>query len=108
MKQPRQTRASQFSPFAALRGLEEMIEDKTVLRTPRRELLEDAALLLCDTIARLRTGDEARVTYYHTDRYVTISGRVEKVDEIYRNFKLCGKTILFDDIFELEIINKSC
>ena len=108
MKQPRQQRASQFSPFAALRGLEELIEDKTVLRTPRRELLEDAALELCETIARLRAGDEARVTYYHIDRYITTNGRVEKLDEIYRNIRLDGRTISFDDILDIEIINHSC
>lgn len=108
MKQPRQQRASQFSPFAALRGLEELIEDKTVLRTPRRELLEDAALELCETIARLRTGDEARVTYYHIDRYITTNGRVEKLDEIYRNIRLDGRTISLDDILDIEIINHSC
>ena len=108
MKQPRQPRAAQFAPFAALRGLEEMIEEKRVVLSPRRELLEDAALVLCETINRLRTGDSVRVTYYRADRYVTIAGRVEKVDEVYRNIKLCGKTIEFDDIFELEIANEPC
>ena len=106
MKQPRQTRASQFSPFAALRGLEELIEEKHEVLDQRRELMEDTALLLSDTLRSLRKGDAVRVTYYNTDRYKTFFGKVEHIDEIYRNVKVGGNTVHFDDIFELEIINE--
>ena len=108
MKQPRQSRATQFAPFAALRGLEDLIEEKREVLDQRRELMEDAALLLSDTLRSLRKGDAVRVTYYNTDRYQTLCGKVEHIDEIYRNVKVGGNTVHFDDICELEITNQSC
>lgn len=111
-------RAAQFSPFAALTGFEDAIRETGRLTDSKVELDEDARELLDEKIKRLRrlqaeSGEMpwAAVTYFRPDEkkdggaYVTVTGRVKRVDEYERVLVLQdGKRISLGDIVGMEEI----
>lgn len=107
-----QDRAAQFSPFAALTGYEDAIKEtgrltdvKIELSDEDRELLDQKQQYLQEHI-----GDrpEITITYFVPDEkksggaYISISGRMKRVDEYARQFVLTdGKKIPLDDIIDI-------
>lgn len=100
-KHPRMSaidRAAQFSPFAALTGYEETIEETGRLTEQPVELWEDARMeldrrqqILLDNAA---LSPEVTVRYFCLDSrkeggtYVTVSGRLKSVDSVNRVLQL--------------------
>ena len=116
-KHPRMSahdRAAQFSPFAALTGFGEVIEETGRLTEVRTELAEDERKAL-DAKFRALAEDpsadrEILVTFFKEDprkeggAYLTVSGRIRKVDEIARCIVLeDGISIPMADVFGLGI-----
>ena len=106
-------RAAQFSPFAALTGYDAAIKETGRLTDRRIKLTEDsrAALdrkqqLLVDSLADY---PEVSVTYFVPDErksggaYITVTGRVKKVDD-YQRFLILndGTKIPLDEILDIE------
>ena len=104
MKQPRQGRAVQFAPFAALSGFSDLIDKCNEQKGPRRELLEDAAEQISLVLSSVIKGDMVRITFYRTDRYLTVEGTVASIDSIYMRMAVGDHLIPFSDIFEIERI----
>ena len=100
---PIEQRAKQFAPFSALKGLEEALRQKEELREPRRELSEEAAAALNETLLCLREGQTVRVQYYDTRRYVQQTGTVTRLWMTQRTFWVEDVRIDFRDIHTLEI-----
>ena len=113
-RMPREARAAQFSPFAALTGFGEVIEETGRLTEVRTELAEDERKAL-DAKFRALAEDpsadrEILVTFFKEDplkeggAYLTVSGRIRKVDEIARCIVLeDGISIPMADVFGLGI-----
>lgn len=91
---PLRDRAAQFAPFAALTGYGAAIHEAARLTEPQAELTEsekadlDRRLqCLCDHLA---AQPEVTVTYFRPDErkdggaYVTVTGRVKKIDPAAR------------------------
>ena len=84
---PREARAAQFSPFAALTGYEDAIQEASRV-TENRIMLEDSEKSEIDRTLRRITenGKEASLTYFLKDSlkeggiYLTAAGRIEKTD----------------------------
>ena len=100
-------RAAQFSPFAALTGYGDMLDeaDRTVQR--RVTLSEEEQTQLGETLTRLASSPDVplTVTYFVPDEkkdggaYVTLTGAGKKVDVDTRLLWLSdGTRIPFDDI----------
>lgn len=95
-----ESRAAQFSPFAALTGYEDAIKETGRLTEERIELEEDEMGGLDRKLRLLqeRIGDrpEISVTYFRPDvrkkggAYVTVTGRVRKID-------LPGRSLVMED-----------
>lgn len=99
-------RAAQFSPFAALTGYDDAIEE-TARITDRRKNLDEASKAILDEKLRiiqeqLGNQPEITITYYQPDEkkdggaYVSISGIVKKIDYYER-------TVVMQDGARIEI-----
>ena len=97
-------RAAQFSPFAALTGYEDVLEETARLTDCRVELSESEQAQLERQLARLaeRIARRPRVmiTYFQPDArkaggaYVTVSGALRRLDPVNRLLVLAdGRTV---------------
>lgn len=106
-------RAAQFSPFAALTGYDDAMEEtarltdqKLELDETRKEQISEQLLLLHEN-AKERPA--AAVMYFVPDQkkaggaYITHSGMIKKVDELEQLLIFAdGTKIPFDDIYTVE------
>lgn len=97
-------RAAQFSPFAALTGYEDAIDESARLTEEQIELDENAREELDEKLRQIRECGEAHpeitVIYFQKDArkdggaYVTLTGRVKKIDEYARMISFMDGTVV--------------
>lgn len=102
---PHPGRARQFTPFAALRGYYDLVQEKERVVEPRRPLAEDEARELAEAVAQLQRGQLARVTFYENDAYRTVVGTVSQIDMIYHDLWIVRTRIPFDELCALEALS---
>ena len=105
-------RAAQFSPFAALVGFEDVVDEKVRQTAPERELSEDEKAELDRRIgivaAHLSEHPVVTIEYFVPDKtkaggeYVFKSGEVEKIVPTERVVIVGGETIRMDRIVGIE------
>ena len=109
-RMPMIDRAAQFSPFQALTGYGEAIQETARLTGEKVELTEDEKTVLDEKLRLLTdTGNEAAFTYFQPDGkksggvYVTVLGAIKKLDPLEGRLVLSdGTAIPIDDILEIE------
>ena len=94
-------RASQFMPFAALKGYEEALRQKEKIIVEKSTLSEEALAYLDYQIKRLQEGDIAEIVYYDGENYIKKNGVVSKISFSARYLTLVTTDISFDDIKEI-------
>lgn len=94
-------RAKQFSPFAALKGYEEMIERAGGVVAERKTLSEEQAETLSDCVKSLKKGDLISVEYYKGGKYVTACGMLSSIDIVTGRLTVIKTAIRFEDIYEI-------
>jgi len=111
--QPMDKRAAQFSPFAALTGYDDAVEE-TARYTDRKQTLEEEEkakinAVLHSLLADIKEQPAVCLEYFVPDpfkqggRYVSTEAAVKKIDTYRRCILLSsGKEIPFDDLFRLE------
>ena len=118
-RMPRENRAAQFSPFAALTGYDAVIRETARLTGRRIELdeqqTEELDRQLTVLAARVEEGEapaEARLTWFLPDRlkvggeYVTETVRVRRVDAVYRLLELEDRRLIeIGDLLKVENCN---
>lgn len=108
------SRAAQFSPFAALTGYDDKIDESARLTDRREELTEDELNDLNQAFQKLleRASDRplVSVTYFQPDErkdggeYVSYTGRFRFFDETERILHFTDRTeIPVDNVFHIEI-----
>jgi len=97
-------RAKQFMSFQALKGYEEMVEEKTVIYGEQRDLTEDEANLLSTRIVDIKKGDMVKVNYFENGKYITIEGIVTALDLTMRYITIVKKKLSFSNLYYLEKI----
>ncbi len=105
-KMTRAERAKQFMPFAALRGFEELIREREIVPETKSELTEEDAAVLSEAVKKVKKGDIVRIKYYCGNGYLTDEGIVAGVNIYMRNITVVKKKISFDDIKELNILQR--
>lgn len=107
-------RAAQFSPFAALTGYGDAVEETARLTDEKIELdemqqsiLDRKQQVLLDALAD-HEQPEISVVYFQKDekkaggKYLTATGNLKKIDEYGQNIVFISeKKISFDDIFDI-------
>ena len=101
-KMPRNDRAKQFMPFAALKGLPEALAKKERVTVQRIELSECMAEELNRKFLLLERGKMVTVTYYLQGEYVKMTGLVAMIDNNYRILRIVDTRIHFDDVIDIE------
>jgi hypothetical protein len=102
-------RAAQFSPFAALTGYDEAIQETGRLTEEKVYLDEDAVSALNEKIRLLQQnpGTFVAIDCFCKDprksggAYRTITGHVIKVDPLYAKIQIDGSFIAFEDIYDI-------
>ena len=100
-------RAMQFAPFAALKGYYETVRLQERITEPRKELSEDEAEAISNTLNKLRVGTTVKIRYYDIDAYTNIEGVVTELNPPYRRLKVVKTAIPFDDIYIIELLSKN-
>ncbi len=112
VRMSRESRAAQFSPFAALTGLDAAIHEEGRMTFQRRELDEDEKELVNAKLQYFTQeenhGKEVTITYFKEDEkkeggsYVNYSGVLKKVDLYERKVIFQdGVRISLDDILDI-------
>ena len=109
-------RAAQFSPFAAVVGYDDAVEETARFTDSMIELSEDEVVLLNGALARLRESidekPQIRVTYFVPDakkdggEYVSKNGIVKRIDE-YENVLILtdGDKVAVSSIIKVEFVD---
>ena len=111
-------RAAQFSPFAALTGLDEAIEETARVTDVIHELDENALEIMDDRLNLLIKGIDSRqpvtITYFVPDskkaggKYVTHTGVIKKLDEYEHKIIFENNTeVLIDRVIELLLLKEA-
>lgn len=111
-------RAAQFAPFAALTGFGAEITEAARLTEEKIELDEHGKALLDEKLRRLRARmaerPEATITYFVPDErksggaYVTVTGRIKKIDPLEQTVTLEEGTILpMADIYAIQDLSSA-
>ena len=109
---PLSDRAAQFSPFSALTGYEDVIEESGRLTECSLELTESVRQAINDKLfylaQHLDQKPEVTVTYFAPDQrkaggsYVTVTGCVKRVDDCEHILRLTdGTAIPMDAVYHL-------
>ena len=111
-RMPREARAAQFAPFAAMVGHDAAIAEVGRL-TEKRVLLDEEAIRKLDEKLQylnslIDTRPEVSITYFKPDKrksggaYITASGSLIKIDTNEKTVHLCsGVSIPIDEITEI-------
>lgn len=105
-KMSREDRAKQFAPFSALNGLYETLAKKEKIVVDKALISEDRAEELDEKFHQLEEGLKARIVYYSNGEYLQVTGMVSKIQTSSRILQIVETRIPFDDIYEIEIIDK--
>lgn len=115
-KHPRmsiQNRAKIFSPFAALRGYDEQLaeEKQRIERVTKRILTEEEMSDLSDKLMQVTKGMTITVHYFVEDtahpeipavgNYVTLTGKVDSIDPMFRTLQIAKEVVPFEDLVEV-------
>lgn len=108
IKMSREERAKQFLPFSAVRGLEEALEMKRqeLFVDAPHVLLSDAEEEINDTLKSTVKGDVIEVEYFDGVKNTLVKGSVDYIKENECVISVEGKTIKFEIIGKVKMINK--
>ena len=106
------SRASQFSPFAALNGYDDQIKETGRLTDSQIELDDEAKLIINDKLVYLskniKNNIEVTITYFVKDKnkdggkYINEKGYINKIDKTKKIIYLNNSKILINNIIDIE------
>lgn len=100
-------RCSLFLPFASLKGFQECLREKEVQREERKLLARDAQEELQRCLQQAVIGDPLKITYYEEGRYVSLQGRLVKIEvDMQKRLRLDKRWILLRDIAKIEAVKE--
>ena len=96
-------RATQFTPFAALRGYYEEIlrREERLARVDKIELMEDSAELLDRALHRLALGQDVEIVYFADGTYRLLRGLFSGIDSVRRTIKIVKTEIPLDALLQV-------
>ncbi len=96
-------RASQFQPFAALKGFEEALREKERIIVEKKDLSEEALEQLDYQIKQIEVGSMVTVIYYDGEAYIQKRGMVSRINTASRYLTVVTTDISFEDLKEIRL-----
>ncbi len=112
-RMPVSERAKIFSPFAALRGYDEHLEEEKerINQQKRADVSEDESARLSEQLAQLAKGMTVSVEYFHPDYpnaahgvCKKIQGTVSAIDSAAHTLRIEEVSISFEDLVKIELL----
>ncbi len=100
---PLQQRAKLFTPFAALKGFEELIREQESTYDEMPELSDDQYEDLNYAISAVRIGDEVIARYFRNYHIKTLCGPVKKLSKEKRKICIGEQEIGFNELIEIRL-----
>ena len=89
-------RAKQFMPFSPLKGFDDAVLKKQFVKEPRKEITDDMAVKINNTLTSLLNGDIVTLVWYNNGCYQQITGEFTKLDLVKGIIVLGEKKIKID------------
>ena len=101
----RAERAKIFSPFDAMKGLQEALRDREERhsRVERHDISEEQQEKNSEVFAKLTKGMDVQMDCYAAFHDVTKTGTITEISTVYRYLKLDKEKIFFCDIYNIKI-----
>ena len=98
------SRAKQFLPFDALKGLQEALREKEIENKKKIELSEEILAELNNNFNKIEIGSKVRIKFYKNMKYIEISGIITNIDYIKKKIQIDQKqNINISDIIYIEV-----
>lgn len=98
------SRAKQFLPFDALKGLQEALREKEKEQEEKIELSEESLLELNNSFNKIEIGSKVKIKFYKNNKYVEISGTITNIDYIKKKIQIENfQNINISDIVSISI-----
>ena len=98
---PLSQRAKIFTPFAALKGFEELIREQENTYEEMPELSDDQYEDLNYAISAVKIGNDVTVKYFRDYHIRTVFGSVTKLELQKREIWIDNKKISFNELIEI-------
>ena len=82
------SRAKQFLPFDALKGLQEALREKEIEHEEKIELSEEILAELNNDFNKIEIGSKVRIKFYKNMKYIEISGIITNIDYIKKKIQI--------------------
>ena len=100
---PLSQRAKIYTPFAALKGFENLIREQENTYDEMPELSDDQYEDLNFAINNIRAGDSITIKYFKDYKIRTLSGSITKLSKEKRFINVKGDMIRFEEMIEIEL-----
>lgn len=97
------SRAKQFMPFDALKGLRPVLAAKERIVVPKSELSEEMLEELDRKFRQLHSGMMVTIVHYEQDEYVKTTGMIAKISISSRLIQVVNTKISLDAIQSIHI-----
>ena len=98
------SRAKQFLPFDALKGLQEALREKEIEHEEKIELSEEILAELNNNFNKIEMGSKVRIKFYKNMKYIEISGIITNIDYIKKKIQIDQKqNINISDIVYISV-----
>lgn len=104
----KESRAGQFAPFDALKGLTDELKRRELKNNSiaKIELSEEQSTLISSTLSSLKRGDLVKITFYYKGFYVTVEQTFQKLDQIEGYILISENKIPLHDLYQIETLDK--
>ena len=106
IKMKREDRAKQFMPFKALKGYDEALREKEEVKVSKKEFSREYEEVLDYKLREVKKNDIIKIIYYFKGVCIEKTGKVSKIDSVSRCLYITNDKILFDNIYDIEIIKE--
>ena len=100
---PLNQRAKIFTPYAALKGFEDLIREQENTYDEMPELSDDQYEDLNYAVSSIRIGDDITVKFFRDYHIRTVFGAVTKLEPQKREIWIDRKRIAFEELIEITL-----